>query len=100
MPKVSMIEGRNLLRQTEEQLDYYRNLLFQKSNVYNPSPAEVTTVREDATGSEVKKEVIPETKEQKMSVDSVIKKMDKLYVERNKLEVALTAAEAATIINY
>ncbi|NIS27874.1 hypothetical protein GWN28_29685, partial [candidate division KSB1 bacterium] len=67
MPKVTMLEARNLLSQTEEQICYYRELLFQKSNVYNPAPAEITSVSEEPDGTkEVKKEVIAQTKEQKM----------------------------------
>ncbi len=101
MAKVTLLEARNLLNQTEEQVCYYRELLFQKSNVYNPVPTSVTSVSEEPDGTkEVKKEVIPKSVSQSMSVDSLMKKMDELYVERNKLQVALTAAEATVTIEY
>lgn len=98
MPEITLIEGRSLVNQCDEQLNYYRDLLFKKA--VRPTPEVITEVSEEPGGSTVREEVMPEGEEQTMSSQQIMDKMDNLYAKRNQIQVAMSAFESTQTFQY
>lgn len=102
MAEVTIVEARLLLNQVEEQLSFYRELMYKKQ--YEQPSVTTTTKATDLDNKEKPESIIKEVIEEKPAIDLkfeiILKKMDILYAERNKIQVALAAFESFEKLTY
>jgi hypothetical protein len=97
MAKITLLEGRNIIMQVEEKLGYYRSLLQILSG---PQIKEIKSVETPTEGGVKETEFEPAGADSANNVQSVMDKMDELYLERNKIEVAMRRFESTEQFTY
>ena len=98
MPTVTLIEARNLLERIDTKIHDYRRMVDKKFSVTNVTEISEAPSR-PANGDEeviVEHIEVPTTE----TLESLHKTIDKIYVERARIEVALRQFEATATFDY
>lgn len=100
MPKITLMEGQNILNQLEERIDHYRRLVNRILDSQTVDKVVITEPVNTTGGKEVTKDIEPNPQFPKMTLDEVHTKMEELYVERNRVQVAMRKFESTETFAY
>lgn len=102
MPKVTLVEAYNLLSQIEERIENYRTLVRNLLDSTRVEGVEITKTDQmhPEEVKKVEKDLGPNPQAPKMSLEELETKLDELYVERNRLMVAMKQFKSTEQFNY